>query len=189
VRLFTAVDLSRDTRDAIAAEQRRVAAALTASRGLLKWVAMERAHLTLVFLGHVAGDAVPPLLAALAHDVDVAPFDVAFGGLGVFPPRGAPRVLWVGIREGLDKLRAVQREIAKRTAAHGIAVEQREFHPHITLGRWTSSMPSDRTRVLAAAQQATLAREQVWRATVYESRLSSSGAVYTALAHANLAGT
>ena len=155
MRLFTAVDLSRDTRDAIAAEQRRVAAALASSRGLLKWVAMERAHLTLVFLGHVADDAAPPLVAALAHDVDVAPFDIAFGGLGVFPPRGAPRVLWVGIREGLDRLRVVQREIAARTAAHGIAVEAREFHPHITLGRWTSSTSSDRTRAVAAAQHAT----------------------------------
>ncbi len=53
MRLFVAVDLSADAREAIAAEQKRIAAAMAASKSSLKWVKPEQAHLTLVFLGEV----------------------------------------------------------------------------------------------------------------------------------------
>jgi 2'-5' RNA ligase len=186
VRLFAAVDLSRDTRDAMANEQRRLASSLGPSVASLKWVRPDRADLTLVFLGQVDAARVPQLVDALADDVDATPFDIVFGSLGVFPPRGAPRVLWVGVRSGIDQLAALQREIARRVAAHGVALEDRDFQPHLTLGRWSSSRPSDRARILAAARSDVFGREVVVRVTLHESRSSPSGAVYTALAHANL---
>jgi 2'-5' RNA ligase len=104
----------------------------------------------------------------------------------VFPGRGAPRVLWIGIGAGLDQLRSLQREVATRVATQGVALEARDFHPHLTLGRWTSSRPSDAARALGNRRAETIARENVARVTLFESRLSSSGASYTALAHANL---
>jgi 2'-5' RNA ligase len=186
VRLFAAVDLSRDTKDALAAEQARIAASLGDSRHLVKWVALERAHLTLVFLGHLVATDVPPLVEAMKQDVDVAPFEIAFGGVGVFPSRGAPRVLWVGLVAGDSQLRAVQSALAARIVTHGVVIEARAFHPHVTLGRWSSSRPVDRATVVAAAQDAIIAQEHVRRATLFESRLSSSGAAYSVLAHANL---
>ena len=186
MRLFAAVDLSRETRDAMAAEQARIAASLGASAGVPKWVRPDGAHLTLVFLGHVDPARVPPIVVAMTQDVDASPFDIVFSGLGVFPLRGAPRVLWAGIADGVDALRGLHRELAARVSAHGVDLEARDFHPHLTLGRWISSRPSDRARVLAAARPGTLAREHVTHVTLFESRLSSSGAAYTALAHANL---
>jgi 2'-5' RNA ligase len=188
VRLFAAVDLSSETRDAMAAEQTRIAASLGSSANSLKWVRPDGAHLTLVFLGHVDAARVPPIVEALAMDVDARPFDIVFSGAGVFPTRGAPRVLWAGIGAGVDGLRALHRELAARVSAHGVDLDTRDFHPHLTLGRWSASRTSDRARVLAAARPGTLAREYVTQVTLYESRLSSSGAAYTALAHANLTG-
>jgi RNA 2',3'-cyclic 3'-phosphodiesterase len=173
----------------MAAEQQRIAASLGPAGASLKWVAPDRAHLTLVFLGHVDAMLVPPIVAAMEQDVNVRPFDVTFGGLGTFPLHGAPRVLWVGIEAGISPLRALQRDVASRVAAHGIAIEAREFHPHLTLGRWTSSRSSDRARGLGAARNGAIAGEHVARVTLYQSRLSSSGAAYAALAHANLTGT
>jgi 2'-5' RNA ligase len=188
VRLFAAVDLSPETRDAMAAEQKRIAASLGAASASLKWVRPDRAHLTLVFIGEVDAARVPPLVAAMERDVDAAPFDIVFTGTGVFPLRGAPRVLWTGIGAGLAELGAVQRELTARIGARGVAIEARDFHPHLTLARWTRSRPSDRARALATARPGTLAREHVARVTLYESRLSSSSAAYSALAHANLTG-
>jgi 2'-5' RNA ligase len=188
VRLFAAVDLSRDTRDAMAAEQTRIAASLGPSARSLKWVRPGGAHLTLVFLGHVEAARVPPIVEAFAVDVDARPFDIVFSGVGVFPPRGAPRVLWIGIGGGGDQLRALHHELAARVSAQGVDLDTRDFHPHLTLGRWSSSRMSDRGRVLAAARPGALAREHVTRVTLFESRLSSSGSSYTALAHANLTG-
>jgi 2'-5' RNA ligase len=188
VRLFAAVDLSPETRDAMAAEQTRIAASLGPSARSLKWVGPDGAHLTLAFLGNVDAARVPPIVEALTRDVDARPFDIVFSGAGVFPSRGAPRVLWTGVGAGVDELRALHRELAARVSAQGVDLDTRDFHPHLTLGRWSSSRTSDRARVLAAVRRGALAREYVTGVTLFESRLSSSGAAYTALAHANLTG-
>jgi 2'-5' RNA ligase len=191
VRLFAAIDLSAETRHAMAAEQQRISAALRSPDASLKlkWIRPENAHLTLVFLGHVDDARVPALIAAIGRDVDAPPFEIAFGGIGVFPPRGAPRVLWTGITAGLDGIVALQRELAARVAAHGIVLEPRPFHPHLTLARWTASRPSDRARALNIPPPGTIARQRVASATLYESQLSPAGAAYTALVRANLART
>src|SRR4051794_17251450 len=170
----------------MSAEQQRIAASLGRAAASLKWVRAESAHLTLVFLGQVPADVLQRLVQGISHDIDAAPFRIAFSGRGVFPTRGAPRVLWAGIGAGLDQLRSVQREIARRVALHGIALDARPFHPHLTLGRWPVSRPSDAARALATPGTETLAWENVERVTLYESRLSSSCATYIALAHANL---
>jgi RNA 2',3'-cyclic 3'-phosphodiesterase len=186
VRLFAAVDLSRETRDAMAAEQQRIAASLGRAAASLKWVRPDLAHLTLVFLGQVQADTVPLLVHAMSQDVDATPFAIAFSGRGVFPARGAPRVFWAGIGAGKEQLQLLQREMARRVTAHGVTLDAREFHPHLTLGRWTASRPSDARRILSLTRPERLASEIVARVTLFESRLSSSGATYSALAHANL---
>jgi RNA 2',3'-cyclic 3'-phosphodiesterase len=188
MRLFIAVDLSEDARQAIAVAQNRIAAALAAEESRLKRVRPEHMHLTLVFLGRVADDDVPALVDAIGRDADATPFEVVFAGLGVFPPRGAPRVLWLGVADGAAALVALQRDLAQRTIARGIALEARPFHPHLTLGRWRSSRPLDRGRALAAGVPGPVASVRVERATLYESRLSPAGPTYTPLAHANLTG-
>jgi 2'-5' RNA ligase len=199
MRLFIAVDLSEDAREAIAAEQKRIAAALggtkrslhpdaaAAAGTLVKWVKPEHAHLTLVFLGNVDAGRVASVVEAVEGDVDLAPFEMVLQGVGVFPPRGAPRVLWIGLAAGAAELMRLQRELATRVAALGIAIEDRPFHPHLTLGRWRESRPPDRDRALAAARPGAIARVQVGHATLYESRLSPSGAAYNPLTRANLA--
>ena len=188
MRLFAAVDLSRATRDAMAAEQQRLSGALGSSGASLKWVRPETAHLTLVFLGHVDASQAPSIVETMNAGIDLSPFDVVFSGAGIFPPRGAPRVLWTGLAAGARELASVQRVVATRIATHGVALEARDFHPHLTLARWSSSRPTDRASTLAAAGRGMSVRQHVARVTLFESRLSASGAAYTALAHANLTG-
>jgi 2'-5' RNA ligase len=189
MRLFIAVDLSEEAREAMAAEQKRIAAALGGPKPSRhpKWVRPEHAHLTLVFLGNVDAARVTSVVEAVGGDVDLAPFDMVLEGAGAFPPRGAPRVLWIGTTTGAAELTALQRLLSSRVAGLGVELEARPFHPHLTLGRWRESRPSDRDRALAAARSGALAQVHVRYATLYESRLSSSGAAYIALARANLA--
>src|SRR2546426_7761098 len=128
MRLFVAADVPDAAREAIAAEQKRIASALSdkerepfppplANRsselrrtrrsacgakagrraGGLKWVKPEHSHLTLVFLGDVEDARVASVVEAVGRDLDISPFDIVFQGIGAFPPRGAPRVLWVGV--------------------------------------------------------------------------------------------
>ena len=186
MRLFVAVDLSEEARQAMAAEQKRIASALGVRQTSLKWVRQEHMHLTLVFLGSVDEPRARTVVDVIGRDVDAAPFDMVFDGVGAFPPHGEPRVLWTGVTQGAADLVALHRELGQRVAALGIALEDRSFHPHLTLGRWRESRRRDRERALAAGGHDPIARVRVQRATLYESRLSPSGPTYTALAHANL---
>jgi RNA 2',3'-cyclic 3'-phosphodiesterase len=186
MRLFVAVDLSDEARQAVEAEQKRIASAIAGTKSSLKWVKAEQAHLTLVFLGNVDTVRAPAVVDAVSRDVDLAPFDMALEGVGVFPPRGAPRVLWIGVADGAAELMLLERELATRASRLGIAIEERPFHPHLTIGRWRESRPIDRERVTGAGSTGVLARVHVGRAALYESKLSPAGPAYTPLAHANL---
>src|SRR5262245_2297509 len=135
MRLFIAVDLDDAARDAIAAEQKRLVAAI-GSRGGLRSVRADHMHLTLVFMGHVDDAKGPEIAAVTSETVAQAAFDLAFGGVGVFPPHGRPNVLWVGVTDGASEVTSVQREMASRVERFGIELERRPFHPHLTLARW-----------------------------------------------------
>jgi 2'-5' RNA ligase len=185
MRLFVALDLDDDARVAIAALQRRVVKTLGAEESV-KTVDPARMHLTLAFLGQVDDPAVPPIVDALSINIDQRPFAAGFRGLGVFPPRGAPRVLWLGVEEGSDQIVEVQKEVARRLEGLGLVLERRPFHPHLTLARWRASHPADRERVLSNNSRAVVARVSVDHVTLYQSRLSPAGPAYTALTRATL---
>jgi RNA 2',3'-cyclic 3'-phosphodiesterase len=188
MRLFVAADLPEDARAAMAAEQARIRSAVAGSAGALKWVKPEHSHLTLVFLGEVAAERVTAVADAIGRDVALEPFEITLDGVGAFPPRGAPRVLWIGIGQGAAAIADLQREMAQRVAALGIAIEERPFHPHLTLARWRESRPPDRERALKAAPRGVIARARIAGATLYQSRLSSAGPEYTPLARSTLRG-
>ena len=190
MRLFIAIDLDEAARAAIAKEQKRIASAIDREKAMT-WVAPDRLHLTLVFLGEVAEAAAAAIIEAAGRRLDAVPFDAAFAGIGAFPPDGSrkpPRVLWIGMTAGEEAIAAVQREMAARMTALGAPLEDRPFNPHLTLARWRRSTGSDRRRVEAIAHRDVIARIRVDHATLYQSRLSSAGPSYTALARANLSG-
>ena len=189
MRLFVAIDLDETAKAAIAEEQRRLKAALGSARATIKWVRPEHMHLTLVFLGEVPEARVAPIVDAISRPLARPPFDLAFGGIGVFPPRGAPNVLWIGAAAGEAASVDLQRQLADRIAPHGVQLEQRPFHPHLTLARFKDARPGDRAAVLAEGRRGVLATTQIDHVTLYQSRLSSQGPTYTAMARATLSGS
>jgi 2'-5' RNA ligase len=185
MRLFVAIDLPPDVKQAIVKEQQRIVAALASVR----LVKPEQMHVTLAFFGEVPDARVPSVVETINLDVEMPPFDIVFGGAGVFPPRGAPRALWMGVAEGAEHLVALQAVLAGRVAALGIGCESRAYRPHLTLARWRESRSSDRRTIETASVPAAIAAARVDHTTLYQSRLSSAGPQYTALARATLNGS
>jgi 2'-5' RNA ligase len=185
MRLFVALDLDDDARRAVAALQPCVVAAIGAGRSV-RTVDPARMHLTLAFLGEIAEGNVPPIVDALSRSIDRRPFAAEFQGLGVFPPRGAPRILWIGVGRGGSEIIELQREVSRRLEGLGIILEQRPFHPHLTLARWRTSRRADRPRALSAESGVAVALVNVDHVTLYQSRLSPAGPAYAALARAAL---
>jgi len=184
VRLFAAIELDETTRAAIAAEQQRLIRAFGDAAGSLRLVKPDHMHLTLVFMGEIADERARPIVEAMDKRFALDPFVMEFGGAGVFPPHGAPRVLWVGIVQGAAEAIALQAAVADRLAPLGIEKEARPFRPHLTLARWREGRRADRPRL--AGESRTVARTSVECVTLYQSRLSSAGPSYTALARAPL---
>lgn len=101
----------------------------------VKWVSYENLHITVKFLGEIVADMKQQITAVL-HDVcrHHNRFEIGFSGIGCFPDRSRPRVLWIGIEQGAAQLSALAHEIDERLAAYGFKQEKR-FHPHLTIGR------------------------------------------------------
>jgi 2'-5' RNA ligase len=100
------------------------------------WVAPEKMHLTLKFFGNLPPDRAGAIADALAPArAAYAPFEVLLRGVGTFPERGAPNVVWVGVVDASGTIAALVGEIEERLGAIGLPREARPFHAHVTLGR------------------------------------------------------
>ncbi|HEX5795639.1 MAG TPA: RNA 2',3'-cyclic phosphodiesterase [Geminicoccaceae bacterium] len=114
------------------------------ARGLgdVRWLAPEQQHLTLRFIGEVDNGRLDEVADALAL-VPGAPLEVRLEGLGHFPPRGEPRVLWVGVAKN-SELASLKRRIDRALAQVGLPPETRKFAPHVTLARIRGPLSRDR---------------------------------------------
>jgi 2'-5' RNA ligase len=143
-------------------------------------------HVTLVFLGEIAEGRVPPIVHVMSSGVAVRPFTLGFGGLVIFPARGTPRVLSLGVTDGEAAVAAVRQCLAERLKGLDVALDDRPFSPHLTLARWRDSGSDDRRCIATVSGVEAVARVSVEWATLYESRLTPLGPTYRALARAQL---
>jgi len=101
----------------------------------IKWVAPENLHLTLKFLGNTPDVLLPKIRESLAAVVSTyVPFYIKLYGTGVFPNKKYPRVIWAGLQDA-DGMKNLQEGVERAMAFLGFKSEDREFNPHLTLGR------------------------------------------------------
>ena len=115
-------------------------------------------------------------------------FDVEIRGLGAFPSPTRPRVLWAGVETGRASLAALAGAVDDALAGLGIPREEREFSPHVTVGR---VRVTGRAPELADALRdggGSFGRIEVREIAFMRSELSPRGARYSVLATAPLAG-
>lgn len=127
VRCFIALEVPSAARAQLCREQHKFRD-LTGTR--IRFTRPENLHLTLKFLGEISPGAVTDVRARL-QAIRFSPFTVSLGGLGVFPLRGRPRVLWVELAgEGVAQLHK-----SVEAALEGAFPAEHRFRSHITLGR------------------------------------------------------
>jgi 2'-5' RNA ligase len=172
VRAFIALELDVRLRTALGELQRR----LRPSLGAIRLVRPEGVHLTLRFLGETRPEqiqALEPPLAAAARACP--PLEARVQGVGVFPERGSPRVLWLGV-ELPQAASELQRACERAARDAGFEREPRAFRAHLTLGRWR-----DRA-VRPELPEADLGPTRLETLVLFRSELLKGGAVYTPLA-------
>lgn len=153
-----------------------------------RWSSPAALHLTLHFAGDVARDRVAELADRLRAAVaPLAPVELTCGGLGCFPRRGAPRVIWAGI-DGGDGLATLQRAVAGAAAPFGAAPAA--FRAHVTLARIKRPSRVDLARLagyLRENSNRTFGRWTCTETELLQSTLTPAGSRYTSLATLPLA--
>lgn len=185
VRAFVAVTPDAAALAAVEVWRREVADAVDGVR----WVPASQWHVTLRFLGETPAAAVEGLVEGLGHlAARCSPFPAVLRGAGVFPPRGEPRVLWVGV-EADEALRSLRDGVEAVVRSLGFPEEERPFLPHLTLARAGAggSLAGARPRV-AGVRDRVWGRWEVRGFTLFRSELRPAGAVHRPLAQFNLGG-
>ena len=187
MRAFLAVKVPVAVRETLRAAQESLARDLPGVR----WVRPGSVHLTLHFLGEMDAQQEIGLREAAADVCAGIPTGTARArGLGAYPARGAPRVLWVGVDQ--DKARTLSRlQAALRPVLEGqrIEVDGRPFAPHLTLGRARTSLSRRPVeRALTAAGPTDLGSIPIRSCILFESILDPGGARYRSRAILDLGG-
>jgi 2'-5' RNA ligase len=184
-RTFIAIDPGKAIRDRLVALQENLAR----TGADVKWVEADNLHLTMLFLGEVDQRELTPVCRVVAEAAQQhAPFPMSIEHAGAFPNVRRPRTLWVGVGTGAAEVCALHDALEEPLQALGCyRREERQFTPHLTLGRV-------RGERAAADLAAAMTKHAAWSAGetivssvhVMGSELTPNGPIYTVLSRAPL---
>jgi RNA 2',3'-cyclic 3'-phosphodiesterase len=198
VRAFVAIEIP----PAVRREAFGAARALTQLAPGFRVPAEENLHLTLAFLGEVEEARLFLVTRELAGALSKwKPFPIALRGAGRFPPRGRPRVAWIGVSEGRSDGESeganacvrLARDVGEACARAGAPSDEKPFRPHLTVGRareraGPGELVGLERWIQERADMAVGAPFPVERVVLFESRLTPTGSLYTERGAAPLGG-
>ncbi len=184
MRLFIAIEIPDDIKREMAKAQER----LKRSGVEAGWTRPEGIHLTLKFLGEVEESQVPEIMAALTNAAqNTGGFRIEIAAAGAFPNQKNARVVWLGISGDRDKLATLQAAVEEAMAGLGMEREDRDFTPHLTLGRIKEIRSRDAwLAALNEMKDIRLTGFEVDHISLMRSELKPSGAVYTEIGKVEL---
>jgi 2'-5' RNA ligase len=144
----------------------------------VRWLAPEQMHLTLSFLGNVSTH-IQESLSEKLRAISWKSFFLPLVGVGAFPGKGRPNVIWIGVGRGHPHLFQLHKRVQEAALAAGLEPDLRSFHPHITIAR-CRDVSSETIRPFLKAHAAFDAGMiHVESFCLNSSELTPSGAVYT----------
>jgi len=169
IRLFVAIDMPLTIRSLLHGMARELPG--------VRPVPRDQLHLTLKFIGDVEADRLVSLTKDLAA-VESLPFSLALRGVGRFPPRGVPRIVWAGITPRVE-LSQLHSRLNGILSESGVASDSRSFFPHTTLARLKYPNPQAVRHFLEKYQGFETESFLIENFKLYSSRLTSGGAIHS----------
>jgi len=186
VRLFVAIELTDEVRDALQEAQK----ALGRATDGVRWVRPEQLHLTVKFLGETPDGEVPRVAEAVARSAARSkPFEIQLTECGCFPPRGPVRIVWVGTHDGSGALQECVNAVEDELEGIGFPRETRAFSPHLTVGRAKEGRSAEGVRAAAEGGKVKSVRQSASDLTLMSSVLSPKGPSYSVVTRAKLSGS
>lgn len=125
-RLFVSIDLPTSIEKVLVDLDPHIAGA--------RWVAGNQMHLTLGFFPDVSLEIELALHDKLSA-IEFRRFFLPIEGLGTFPSKGPPKIIWIGVGPGHPHLFQLHKRVQESALAVGLEADLRPWHPHITLAR------------------------------------------------------
>ncbi len=183
-RLFIALPLDLTARECLI----ETADFLKAYSDYIKIVPPENFHITMKFLGEL-NDKTAAMIASSFAKIRLNENEIPFSikGLGMFR-NDSGGVIWAGIESDMKLLKNIQRVIEAFTKSFGFEKENRNFVPHISLGRLKTGakLPEEIISYLKENSNTFYADGIFNRAVLYESKLQPAGAVYKEISSIHL---
>ena len=108
----------------------------------VRWLPADQIHLTVSFLGNVTTAAEETLRDKLSA-IRFTAFFTPVVGLGTFPTKGKPNVIWAGLGSGHPQLFHIYKKVQEAALGAGIEPDLRTWHPHITFARCRDVAPHE----------------------------------------------
>ncbi|MFW2368294.1 MAG: RNA 2',3'-cyclic phosphodiesterase [Desulforhopalus sp.] len=169
IRLFIAIDIPETIRREIQGMGRSIPNA--------RPVPEDQLHLTLKFIGEVENSRLLDIHESL-QGISHFQFSLCLRGVGTFPPRATPRVLWAGVDPPKSTIK-LRNSIEKTLADIGIPRGKKKYTPHVTLARLRNSPIRQLQQFLAGNAFLQTADFPVKTFTLYSSKLTTKGAIHT----------
>jgi 2'-5' RNA ligase len=149
----------------------------------VKWVEKENLHITLIFLGErdlTFLAKVKEILRNIAKDFKSFPINLK--DFGFFPNAKKPRVFWIGIEKNKNLIIQIEEKLKEKLKAIGFKPEEREFSPHLTIGRFRESLNCEKYLSLKYQSKEFL----IDKLTLFKSTLTGKGPFYEVIASYDL---
>ncbi len=141
-----------------------------------RWLDTEQYHITLKFLGDTPASRVAKLVDEL-EGLEFPILHLQALGIGLFPLRGEPETLWIGIENDIHLMR-MQRHLEKHLSLRGFPREGRHYFPHISLARLKQPSLPHLGAYLARQAQFKIESMMISDYVLYSSHGTSMGSYY-----------
>jgi 2'-5' RNA ligase len=184
MRIFFSIELPDEIRNNI----EKFIGKLKLKLGPMKWVDKKNMHITLKFLGWVEDKKIDALGDTVAKLVkSFGSIKIGLGGFGAFPDLRHPRVIWLGMIEGAGKVKELADKIEDKLSEEGYGEEEREFSPHITIGRVKKKIDAETlSRFAKENEKASFGGFVAKHISLMKSTLRRSGPIYEELKQVKL---
>ena len=143
-----------------------------------KPVELHNMHFTIQFLGEVSEDVTKKISDTL-NSIEFSAFSISFASIGVFPNSNSPRVIWIGINDGINELEKLAEMIRLKLSQIGFSPDKK-FKPHVTIFRVKNKIEGLADK-LEKYSSYSFGKQEILEIKLKKSELTPNGPIYTDL--------
>ncbi len=157
---------------------------------IIKPVNPTQFHITMKFIGDCEGNTARAIENSFMNlPLENYNLEYTLKGIGMFPGKKNPSVIWTGLQTDLKRIREMLNSIEALTKKYGIREEKRSFIPHLTIARVRKGrkLTEKMYSYLEQYQDTDFGSSRFTSLRLYQSKLTPKGPEYTVLQELSLA--